>query len=240
MIPTEPYNHQPIIISESVSYGAQLPNYLATNPFESQEDAQSEATFSYRDDIQPDVQPPPRSPPPPPIYRSSGVLNHNTDPQDKKDALGSPIIQSQQPVATPPPPSRPIHRVSISTAMKMMADTFTSSNSAARQALYTRADQLAGAGPTVATTTAAAGQLPNQPPQNSMEGNSTSTAGGNQPRARRSAPRRIAKDIGMGVGILVAAPVVLAGAAVAATGGMIYGVGLILRGVGSAMACGQV
>lgn len=46
------------------------------------------------------------------------------------------------------------------------------------------------------------------------------------------------QDIGKGLLILVATPVAVAGVAVASAGGIIYGTGLFLRGLGSLMMCG--
>lgn len=49
---------------------------------------------------------------------------------------------------------------------------------------------------------------------------------------------KVARDIGRGVAIIVVIPIALAVAGLAGTGVIVYGFGLVLRGIGSAFTCG--
>ncbi|TFK67485.1 hypothetical protein BDN72DRAFT_843004 [Pluteus cervinus] len=66
--------------------------------------------------------------------------------------------------------------------------------------------------------------------------------GDGSPRPQENAALEIAKDVGKGLAILVAAPVVIAGTVAAVgvvgAGGILYGAGKVVQGVGNALSFG--
>ncbi|TFK67488.1 hypothetical protein BDN72DRAFT_96362 [Pluteus cervinus] len=60
------------------------------------------------------------------------------------------------------------------------------------------------------------------------------------PKKKIHPAKKIAKDFGKGIAIITVAPLCVAGAGVAAAGGIIYGCGLLLRGIGGALTCGLI
>ncbi|TFK67457.1 hypothetical protein BDN72DRAFT_842973 [Pluteus cervinus] len=182
------------------------------NPFASQASLPPSNAIEYTDDVDTPSAPPTVVTVPPPSTQSPQFpLYHEPNPEaDLKPPTTVATSSTEARVGVNLPFAVPQSiQVTLSSAMRMIGD-HQAHMLGAQQAWYARADSFNPASP-------------------SVEG---------APPARSSAAVRVSKDIGTGMAILVAAPVAVAGAAVVATGGMLYGVGLLLKGIGGALTCG--